>query len=65
LGISISHALIASNPRYNVVCKPFDVSQYRDIAIATAKNGQVASITKLFIEHVVSHIATQHICIGD
>ncbi len=61
LGIAISHALMADNPRYNVVCKRFDVSQYRDIAIATAKNGQVASITKLFIEHVTSHIAAQHI----
>ena len=59
LGIAISHALLADNPRYNVVYKPFDVTQYRDIAIATAKNGNVASTTKLFIDHITSHITAQ------
>lgn len=62
LGISISHALLADNPRYNVVYKRFDVSQYRDIAIATAKHGQVAGTTRLFVDHVTSHIATQQLC---
>lgn len=56
LGITITHSLIASNPRYNVVCKCFDVGQYRDIAIATAKNVRIASTTKLFIDHVISEI---------
>lgn len=58
LGISITHALIADNPRYNVVCKRFDVSQHRDIAIATAKNIPVSSTTKLFVDHVTSNIGT-------
>lgn len=58
LGITITHSLIANNPRYNVVCKSFDIGQHRDIAIATAKNAQVASTTKLFIDHVISRIRT-------
>ena len=58
LGITIANSLIANNPRYNVACKRFDIEQYRDIAIATAKNVRVASSTKLFIDHVVSTIRT-------
>lgn len=57
LGISITHALIAENPRYRVVCKRFDMRQRREIAIATAKNVRLASTTKLFIDHVTSSIA--------
>lgn len=56
LGITITHSLIANNPRYNVVCKRFDTGQHRDIAIATAKNVRVASTTKLFVDHVTSGI---------
>ena len=56
LGITITHSLIANNPRYNVVCKRFDRGQYRDIAIATAKNARLAGTTKLFVEHVISQI---------
>ena len=52
LGISITHSLIANNPRYNVVCKRFKNSQHRDIAIATDKNARITSATRLFIEHV-------------
>lgn len=58
LGITITHSLIANNPRYNVICKRFDVGQHRDIAIATAKNVRVASTTKLFVDHVISGIHT-------
>ena len=61
LGISITHSLIADNPRYNVVCKKFDVPQRRDIAIATAKNVRLASTAKLFIDHVTSGISS-HVC---
>ena len=56
LGMTITHSLIANNPRYNVVCKRFDRGQYRDIAIATAKNARLAGTTKLFVEHVISQI---------
>ena len=56
LGMTITHSLIANNPRYQVVCKRFDRGQYRDIAIATAKNARLAGTTKLFVEHVISQI---------
>lgn len=56
LGISITHSLIAENPRYNVVCKRFDKGQHRDIAIATAKNVRITSATRLFIDHVCASI---------
>ena len=56
LGMTITHSLIANNPRYHVVCKGFDMGQYRDIAIAAANNVRLASATKLFIDHVVSQI---------
>jgi len=58
LGMTITHSLIANNPRYNVVCKRFDIGQHRDIAIATAKNVRLASTTKLFVDHVTSEICT-------
>lgn len=57
LGITITHSLIAGNPRYRVICKPFDRGQHRDIAIATAKNVRVAGTTKLFVQHVISEIS--------
>ncbi len=56
LGISITHSLIADNPRYNVVWKRFDKGQHRDIGIATAKNVRLTSATKLFIDHVCQSI---------
>ena len=56
LGITITNSLIASNPRYDVLCKPFSHSQYRDIAIATARNTRVTSATRLFIDHVCANI---------
>ena len=57
LGISITHSLIADNPRYNVVYKHFDFGQHREIAIATAKKARVSSATKLFIHHVCAQIS--------
>lgn len=53
LGISIMHSLIAESGRYNVVWKPFDVHQYRNICIATQKNIKLPSVTRLFVESVV------------
>ncbi len=58
VGMTITHSLIANNSRYNVVCKPFDICQHRDIAIATAKNVRLASTTQLFVDHVTSRIGT-------
>lgn len=58
LGITITHSLIANNPRYNVICKRFDVGQHRDIAIATAKNVHIASTTQLFVNHVISTVGS-------
>lgn len=52
LGIGITHSLIAENPRYRVVCKHFDVEQYRDIGIATAKDARLTTAVRLFIDHV-------------
>lgn len=57
LGISITHALIAGNPRYKVVHKRFDIGQHRDIAIATAKNARVSNATQLFVDHVRTQFA--------
>ena len=51
---AIQADLIASNPRYNVICKCFDLEQYRDIAIAIAKDVRISGATKLFVEHVIS-----------
>ena len=59
LGITITHSLIANNPRYNVVCKGFDVGQHRDIAIATAKNLRIASTTQLFVNHVICTLSSK------
>ena len=56
LGMTITHSLIATNPRYHVVCKHFDRGQHRDIAIATAKHVRLAGSTKLFVDHVISQI---------
>ena len=57
LGISITHSLIANNPRYNVTHKCFDDGQYRDIAIATAKDALLSGATRLFVDHVCAHFA--------
>lgn len=57
LGISITHSLIANNPRYKVVHKRFDFGQHRDIAIATAKNTRVSSAAQLFVDHVCAQFA--------
>ena len=58
LGISITHSLIADNPRYHVVCKRFDQGQSRDIGIATAKNVRLTGATQLFVAHVCAQICT-------
>lgn len=57
LGVSVMHSLIADSNRFQVVWKPFDRSQYRDIGIATLKNPRLSSITKLFVDHVCTQVA--------
>ena len=64
IGITITHSLIAGNPRYNVVCKPFDIGQHRDIAIATASNVRLAGTTKLFVDHVIAQISAMPLSDG-
>lgn len=59
LGISITHSLIADNPRYNVLHKRFDAGQHRDIAIATAKNTRLSGATQLFIDHVCAQFSQE------
>lgn len=57
LGISIMHSLIADSRRYNVLWKPFDQNQYRDIGIATLKNARLSSVTRLFVDHICQQAA--------
>ncbi|MBR5538098.1 MAG: LysR family transcriptional regulator [Clostridia bacterium] len=52
LGVSIMHSLGARADRYRVSWKPFDVHQYRDIGIATAKGARLSGAARLFVEHV-------------
>lgn len=59
LGISITHSLIADNPRYNIVWKRFDKGQHRNIGIATAKNARLTSATQLFIDHVCQQFSNK------
>ena len=56
LGISILHSLLATGSRYQVVWKPFDRPQHRNIGIATAKNARISGVTKLFIDYVCAQI---------
>lgn len=50
LGISVMHSMIMESNRYRVVWRPFDVHQYRNICLATQKNGKISSLTRLFID---------------
>ena len=52
LGISVMHGLMAENCRYNVVWKPLEPTEQRQIGIATAKNTRLPSAARLFVEHV-------------
>lgn len=54
LGVSIVHDLILHPRRYRVVRLPLDITQFRDVGIAVKKDIVPSSITKLFIEHVLS-----------
>ena len=54
LGVSIVHDLILHPRHYRVVRLPLDVTQRRDVGVAIKKDAAPSSITKLFIEHVLS-----------
>jgi len=57
LGVSIMHSLGARADRYQVTWKPFDVHQYRDIGIATAKGARLSGAARLFVEYVCRQLA--------
>lgn len=54
LGVSIVHDLILHPRHYRLVRLPLDVTQRRDVGIAIKKDAAPSSITKLFIDHVLS-----------
>ena len=54
LGVSIVHDLILRPCRYRIVRLPLDVTQPRDVCIALKKGVAASSITKLFVDHVLS-----------
>ena len=56
IGVSIMHSLIAESPRYQILWKPLDRTEYRDIGIATAKNIRLSAAAGLFVEHVCRQI---------
>lgn len=54
LGMSIVHDLILHPKHYRVARLPLDVAQHRDVGVAIKKGVAPSSITKLFIEHLLS-----------
>ena len=54
LGVSIVHDLILHPRRYRVVRLPLDVTQFRDVGVAVRRGSPPSSVTKLFVEHVLS-----------
>lgn len=54
LGVSVVHDLMLHPRRYRVARLPLDVTQFRDVGIAVKKNVVPSSVTRLFIEHVLS-----------
>jgi len=54
LGVSIVHDLILYPRHYRVARLPLDITQFRDVGIAVKKGAVPSSITKLFIDHVLS-----------
>lgn len=54
LGVSVVHDLILHPRHYRVVRLPLDVTQKRDVGVAVRKDAPPSSITKLFLDHVLS-----------
>ena len=55
LGISIVHDLMLRPMRYRLRRLPLDVTAFRDIGIAWKSGPEPSSLTKLFVEHVLSY----------
>ena len=60
IGISVMHGLMAETQRYQVVWKPLDRSEYRDIGIATSKTARPSTAATLFVEHVCRQLSSQY-----
>lgn len=54
LGVSIVHDLILHPRRYRLARLPLDTTYFRDVALAVKKDAVPSSVTKLFIEHILS-----------
>ena len=54
LGVSIVHDLILHPRHHRLVRLPLDVTHFRDVGIALRKDASPSSITKLFLEHILS-----------
>ena len=54
LGVSIVHDLILHPRHYRIARLPLDVTHYRDVGLAVKRSVVPSSITKLFIEHILS-----------
>ena len=54
LGVSIVHDLILHPRHYRVARLPLDVPRPRDVCIVLKKGAPPSSITKIFVEHVLS-----------
>ncbi len=55
LGISVVHDLILRPCRYRVKPLPLDVTQQREVCVALRKDVTPSSVTKLFVDHVLSY----------
>ena len=54
LGVSIVHDLILYPRRYRVMRLPLDVTQFRDVGVAVKGGVVPSSVTRLFVDHVLS-----------
>ena len=55
LGVSVVHDLMLRPKRYHIVRLPLDVTEFRNIGIAVQRGVTPSSITRLFIEHIVTY----------
>ena len=54
LGVSIVHDLILHPRHYRIARRPLDVTHYRDVGLCVRRDVSPSSITKLFVDHVLS-----------
>lgn len=55
LGVSIVHDLMLRPNRYKLARLPLDRTEYRRIGLARRSGGELSTVTRLFIEHVLSY----------